>query len=194
MNRTCPPTWWISTNRNSCTGASRRIPPPVTHLIPRRIQQNGRTHRTSTHPIRTPQPGANFRNTQCLPKDRRAENRHRTGYFHRPSLRAPRRTRLSPNAARASDRGMRILCDYLVINGFLTKNAGQYALTPESAAFLDRRSPTYVGARSKISRAAGNDESLLRPSRHRSRRELRLKAKKAPRSQTARSGWSLLAR
>jgi 2-polyprenyl-3-methyl-5-hydroxy-6-metoxy-1,4-benzoquinol methylase len=49
-----------------------------------------------------------------------------------------------------SERGMRILCDYLVINGFLTKNDGSYALLPDSAIFLDRRSPTYVGAAAKF--------------------------------------------
>jgi 2-polyprenyl-3-methyl-5-hydroxy-6-metoxy-1,4-benzoquinol methylase len=46
----------------------------------------------------------------------------------------------------ASARGLRILCDYLVIGGFLTKAQNQYALTPDSAAFLDRRSPAYVGS------------------------------------------------
>lgn len=50
----------------------------------------------------------------------------------------------------ASERGMRILCDYLVINGFLTKNGNQYALTPESATFLDRRSQAYIGAAAKF--------------------------------------------
>ena len=45
----------------------------------------------------------------------------------------------------ASQRGTRILCDYLVVNGFLTKNNGQYALTPDSAAFLNRHSPAYLG-------------------------------------------------
>src|SRR5918912_73050 len=43
-----------------------------------------------------------------------------------------------------SERGMRILCDYLVVIGFLTKNENRYGLTPDSAAFLDRRSPTYL--------------------------------------------------
>lgn len=41
----------------------------------------------------------------------------------------------------AAERGARILCDYLTILGFLTKSAGRYALTAESALFLDRRSP-----------------------------------------------------
>jgi len=41
----------------------------------------------------------------------------------------------------ASERGMRILCDYLVTIGFLLKEGSQYRLTPDSAVFLDRRSP-----------------------------------------------------
>jgi SAM-dependent methyltransferase len=46
---------------------------------------------------------------------------------------------------RASERGVRILCDCLVVLGFLKKGADRYALTPESATFLDRRSPLYMG-------------------------------------------------
>src|SRR5215475_586617 len=45
----------------------------------------------------------------------------------------------------ASERGMRILCDFLTITGFLTKANGEYELTPDSAMFLDRRLPSYVG-------------------------------------------------
>ncbi len=45
----------------------------------------------------------------------------------------------------ASERGIRILCDYLVTIGFLNKQDGSYGLTADSAMFLDRRSPTYVG-------------------------------------------------
>ena len=47
---------------------------------------------------------------------------------------------------RAAERGIRILCDYLTILGFLTKEGEQYALTQDSAFFLDRRSPTYFGS------------------------------------------------
>ena len=46
----------------------------------------------------------------------------------------------------ASERGMRILCDYLTLIGFLTKTANRFALTQDSAVFLDRNSPAYVGA------------------------------------------------
>src|SRR5262249_52830076 len=44
-----------------------------------------------------------------------------------------------------SERGMRILCDYLVISGFLTKDQNQYALTIDSEVFLNRHSPGYLG-------------------------------------------------
>lgn len=45
----------------------------------------------------------------------------------------------------ASERGARILCDYLTVLGFLTKSGQSYALTPDSATFLDSRSKAYVG-------------------------------------------------
>ncbi|MBV8859406.1 MAG: class I SAM-dependent methyltransferase [Acidobacteria bacterium] len=45
----------------------------------------------------------------------------------------------------ASERGARILADFLVVNGFLTKDEGGYGLTQDSAVFLDKRSPAYMG-------------------------------------------------
>lgn len=45
----------------------------------------------------------------------------------------------------ASEKGTRVLCDYLTIMGFLHKHGAEYSLTPDSAAFLDRRSPAYLG-------------------------------------------------
>jgi ubiquinone/menaquinone biosynthesis C-methylase UbiE len=47
---------------------------------------------------------------------------------------------------KVSERGARILCDYLVVIGLLTKQGGRYGLTPDSAVFLDRRSPACVGS------------------------------------------------
>jgi 2-polyprenyl-3-methyl-5-hydroxy-6-metoxy-1,4-benzoquinol methylase len=47
--------------------------------------------------------------------------------------------------AEASERGMRILCDYLAVLGLLTKTADRYELTSDSQAFLNQRSPAYVG-------------------------------------------------
>lgn len=44
-----------------------------------------------------------------------------------------------------SERGVRILCDYLVVIGFLIKGADRYSLTTDSAVFLNRRSPAYCG-------------------------------------------------
>jgi 2-polyprenyl-3-methyl-5-hydroxy-6-metoxy-1,4-benzoquinol methylase len=43
------------------------------------------------------------------------------------------------------ERGIRILTDYLVILGFLTKHNDRYSLTADSAFFLDKSSPAYLG-------------------------------------------------
>jgi len=45
----------------------------------------------------------------------------------------------------AAERGVRILCDYLTIHGFLSKDAERYVLTQESAVFLNRHSPAFMG-------------------------------------------------
>jgi 2-polyprenyl-3-methyl-5-hydroxy-6-metoxy-1,4-benzoquinol methylase len=49
-------------------------------------------------------------------------------------------------ACAASERGVRILCDYLVVIGFLTKQDSKYGLTPDTAMFLDERSPAFQGS------------------------------------------------
>jgi 2-polyprenyl-3-methyl-5-hydroxy-6-metoxy-1,4-benzoquinol methylase len=46
----------------------------------------------------------------------------------------------------ASERGIRILCDFLVVNGVLEKDEGRYRHTPTSAAFLDPRSPSCLAS------------------------------------------------
>lgn len=46
---------------------------------------------------------------------------------------------------RADARGVRILCDFLTTHGFLEKAQHSYALAPNSAAFLVRSSPAYLG-------------------------------------------------
>ena len=46
---------------------------------------------------------------------------------------------------KTSEKGMRILCDFLTIIGLLTKQGNSYSLTIDSAAFLDKRSPAYIG-------------------------------------------------
>ncbi len=45
----------------------------------------------------------------------------------------------------AAERGVRMLADFLTMLGFLTKQDGQYHLTEDSAVFLDRQSPAYLG-------------------------------------------------
>ena len=46
----------------------------------------------------------------------------------------------------ASERGIRILCDFLTINGVLAKEDGRYKHTPSSAAFLDPASPACMAS------------------------------------------------
>lgn len=46
----------------------------------------------------------------------------------------------------ASERGVRILCDYFTTKGFLTKKGNQYSLTPDSATFLNRHSPACLAS------------------------------------------------
>jgi SAM-dependent methyltransferase len=50
----------------------------------------------------------------------------------------------------ASERGTRILCDFLVVHEFLTKTGDRYGLTPTAATFLDSRLPTYLGGMAKF--------------------------------------------
>jgi 2-polyprenyl-3-methyl-5-hydroxy-6-metoxy-1,4-benzoquinol methylase len=45
----------------------------------------------------------------------------------------------------ASEKGLRVLCDCLVVIGFLTKGASGYALTESSQIFLVEGSPAYLG-------------------------------------------------
>ena len=46
---------------------------------------------------------------------------------------------------RAAERGVRTLCDFLTIHGFVTKEGARYGLAPDSALCLDRNSPAYLG-------------------------------------------------
>ena len=54
----------------------------------------------------------------------------------------------------ASERGIRILCDYLATVGLLAKSGASYQLTAEAAMFLSTRSPAYLGTTARF---------LLRP-------------------------------
>jgi len=47
----------------------------------------------------------------------------------------------------AAEKGARVLCDFMAVHGFLTKDHdGKYGLTQESAFFLDRKSPACVAS------------------------------------------------
>jgi SAM-dependent methyltransferase len=59
----------------------------------------------------------------------------------------------------ASERGIRILCDFLTINGILLKREnGSYRHTPTSAAFLDPRSASCLASIAQFLGNPGNQE------------------------------------
>lgn len=62
----------------------------------------------------------------------------------------------------ASVRGLRILCDYLTAAGFLEKEGRAYRLTRDSAVFLDRRSPAYLGSIQEFLTDPGLIDGFLR--------------------------------
>ncbi len=52
--------------------------------------------------------------------------------------------------ANAAERGIRILCDYMALLGFLKKSGTDYALAQDAAVFLNRRSPAYMGVAARF--------------------------------------------
>ncbi|MDP9054908.1 MAG: class I SAM-dependent methyltransferase [Acidobacteriota bacterium] len=59
----------------------------------------------------------------------------------------------------ASERGIRILCDTVVTDGFLVKQNGRYSCSPEAAVFLDRSSPACIAS---VSRFLCSPETIAR--------------------------------
>lgn len=45
-----------------------------------------------------------------------------------------------------TEKGVRVLCDYLTVHGFLTKSGPDYAVAADVAPFLDKGSPRYMGS------------------------------------------------
>lgn len=46
----------------------------------------------------------------------------------------------------ATVKGTRVLCDYLTVQGFLSKSGDSYALLEDTGELLDRNSPSYIGS------------------------------------------------
>jgi SAM-dependent methyltransferase len=44
-----------------------------------------------------------------------------------------------------TEKGVRVLCDYLTVHGFLTKSGQEYTVVPDVAPLLDQNSPSYMG-------------------------------------------------
>src|SRR5437867_6210858 len=62
----------------------------------------------------------------------------------------------------AAERGIRILCDYLVVIGFLRKQSNRYVLGVDAATFLDRHSPAYFGSTVSYFACELNQEAFAR--------------------------------
>lgn len=61
----------------------------------------------------------------------------------------------------ASERGVRILCDYLTVIGLLSKQDGRYSHTTTSALFLDPRSPACIASTARFLGSAAMVEPYL---------------------------------
>jgi len=61
----------------------------------------------------------------------------------------------------ASEKGTRVLCDFLVVAGFLAKQGNEYSLTADSALFLDRKSPAYMGTVADFLGLVGQDSGAF---------------------------------
>ena len=57
----------------------------------------------------------------------------------------------------ASERGMRILCDFLTVMGLLTKEDGAYSVAGPGKRYLDPSSPAWMGAQGNESRLTGDE-------------------------------------
>ena len=86
-----------------------------------------------------------FRYGAGAPTHRRIEGGHRSGHLQSRGQGA-RRCGVDRAALFGVERGICILCDFLVINGVLAKDNGHYKHTPSSAAFLDPASPSCMAS------------------------------------------------
>ena len=60
----------------------------------------------------------------------------------------------------ASERGIRILCDYLTVTGHLSKQSDRYLLPPDSRLYLVTTSPAYIGSAVRFLASDGNLRSF----------------------------------
>jgi SAM-dependent methyltransferase len=95
---------------------------------------------TQTHPAPAVSPGIVFENLQAFQRTAALKAAIELDVF-RAVGQGPCDVASIARHASASQRGIRILCDFLVVNGLLQKTEGRYQHTPSSAAFLDPASP-----------------------------------------------------
>ena len=104
---------------------------------------------TAGTPVQQPNPGIIFDNLNAYQRSAALKAAIELDVFTEIA-RGNRSADAIAKAVSASTRGVRILCDYLVISGFLSKDGDQYSLTVDSGMFLDRNSPAYFGSAARF--------------------------------------------
>ena len=99
---------------------------------------------TSPQPIQQPTPERFFETARGFQRSAALKSAIELGVFTKIAEGANTSASLAQKIG-APERGVRILCDYLTVIGFLTKHDGKYRLSPDSDLFLNEKSPAYIG-------------------------------------------------
>src|ERR1700730_10789894 len=104
---------------------------------------------TTATPVREPNPAVIFDTLNAYQRSAALKTAIELDVFTEIA-RGNRNADAIAKAVSASTRGVRILCDYLVVSGFLSKDGDDYSLTLDSGMFLDRNSPAYFGSAARF--------------------------------------------
>jgi 2-polyprenyl-3-methyl-5-hydroxy-6-metoxy-1,4-benzoquinol methylase len=99
----------------------------------------------SPHPTEAPNPGRIFETLCAFQQTEALKGAIELGIFTHIAEGASSVAEIA-RRAQASERGIRILCDYLTIQGFLGKTDGRYSNSPTAEVFLNKRSPACIGS------------------------------------------------
>lgn len=97
------------------------------------------------HPGEQPDPGFIFREMQLYQRSMAVKGAIELDLFTHIDGGSATAADLAAKCG-ASERGVRILCDYLTVSGHLIKHDEAYQLTPTSRAFLSKESQAYLGS------------------------------------------------
>lgn len=92
-----------------------------------------------------PSPSLFFRSVSAYQQTAIIKAAIELGLFAKVEVELPKSVQTIAAEIGAAEKGTRVLCDLLSIIGFLIKEEGLYRSTPDTALFLDSRSPAYLG-------------------------------------------------